>query len=127
MIKPHCRLVILFFNFILPKISAAVWCKVWSYPQNQVPRIENFGLTLCINSEKPSIILLIPRIHGNNTSEYQQQMHALQGVSTKELVRVRRLAQRQRAAVACARCRLSKTRCTEYRPCKKCARLNVEY
>ncbi len=35
------------------------------------------------------------------------------------------MAQRQRAAVACANCRLSKTKCTEYRPCKKCANLNV--
>jgi hypothetical protein len=50
----------------------------------------------------------------------------MQGVSTKELIRVRRLAKRQRAAVACANCRLSKTKCTDYRPCKKCARLNVK-
>ncbi len=50
----------------------------------------------------------------------------MQGASTKELVRVRRLAQRQRAAVACARCRLSKKKCNEYRPCKKCTSLNVK-
>ncbi len=47
-------------------------------------------------------------------------------VSTKDLVRVRRLAARRRAAVACLRCKVAKTRCTDYRPCKKCVKSILE-
>jgi hypothetical protein len=54
-------------------------------------------------------------------------MHkGLQEVSTKELIRVRRLAARSRAALACARCKNAKIRCTDNRPCKKCAISNLE-
>jgi hypothetical protein len=49
-----------------------------------------------------------------------------QSVSTKDLIRARRLAARRRAAVACARCKASKLRCTDNRPCKKCAHSNFE-
>jgi hypothetical protein len=50
----------------------------------------------------------------------------LQGVSTKDLVRVRRLAARHRAAAACVRCKFAKIRCTDNRPCKKCANSKLE-
>ncbi len=54
-------------------------------------------------------------------------MHTkLQHVSTKDLIRVRRLAARRRAAVACPRCKQAKIRCTDNRPCKKCAKSNLE-
>jgi hypothetical protein len=47
-------------------------------------------------------------------------------VSTKDLIRVRRLAARRRAASACARCKRSKIRCSDNRPCKKCSNSNLE-
>ena len=42
-------------------------------------------------------------------------------VSSKEIQRVRRLAKRVRAAVACARCKSFKVKCNDYRPCKQCS------
>ena len=42
-------------------------------------------------------------------------------VSSKEIERVRRLAKRVRAAVACARCKSFKVKCNDYRPCKQCS------
>jgi hypothetical protein len=54
-------------------------------------------------------------------------MHkVLQDVSTKDLVRARRLAARHRAAVACARCKFAKIRCADNRPCKKCTISKLE-
>jgi hypothetical protein len=50
----------------------------------------------------------------------------VRGVSTKDLIRARRLAARRRAAVACARCKHAKVKCTDNRPCKKCANSNLE-
>ncbi len=52
-------------------------------------------------------------------------MH-LQGVSTKDLIRVRRLATRRRAAAACMRCKSAKIKCADNRPCKKCAESNLD-
>ena len=43
-----------------------------------------------------------------------------QSVSSKEIQRVRRLAKRVRAALACARCKSFKVKCSDYRPCKQC-------
>ena len=50
----------------------------------------------------------------------QQQMMA--GVSTKDLQKARQIAKRKRTSVACTRCKSSKTRCSEFRPCSKCKR-----
>ena len=41
-------------------------------------------------------------------------------VSSKEIQKARRLAKRTRSAVACARCKASKVKCNDYRPCKQC-------
>ena len=41
-------------------------------------------------------------------------------VSSKEIQKARRLAKRTRSAVACARCKVSKVKCNDYRPCKQC-------
>ncbi len=38
---------------------------------------------------------------------------------------MRQNAKRKRASAACPRCRVSKTRCSEYRPCSKCKKLGV--
>ena len=43
-------------------------------------------------------------------------------VSSKDLLRARRIAMRTRAASACKTCRALKTRCNDYRPCKRCKR-----
>ena len=43
-----------------------------------------------------------------------------QSVSSKEIQRVRRLAKRVRAALACVRCKSFKVKCNDYRPCKQC-------
>ena len=47
------------------------------------------------------------------------------GISTKDLHRARRNAERKRASVACARCKAGKTKCSDYRPCKKCKHSNL--
>jgi hypothetical protein len=47
------------------------------------------------------------------------------GISTKDLQKARRNAERKRASVACARCKAGKTKCSDYRPCKKCKNSNV--
>ena len=44
----------------------------------------------------------------------------MQGVSSKDLLKVRQNAKRKRTAVACTRCKSSKTKCSDYRPCSKC-------
>jgi hypothetical protein len=44
------------------------------------------------------------------------------GVSSKEIQKARKNAQRIRTAVACSRCKAGKIKCTDYRPCKNCAR-----
>ena len=44
----------------------------------------------------------------------------LQNVSSKDIQAARRMAQRNRAVLACARCKTAKTRCSDYRPCKRC-------
>ena len=43
------------------------------------------------------------------------------GVSSKDLLRARRIAKRRRAHAACFRCKEIKVKCSDYRPCKKCA------
>jgi hypothetical protein len=47
-------------------------------------------------------------------------------VSSKDLLKARQMAKRNRTSVACARCKLAKSRCTEYRPCKRCVNSSVE-
>jgi hypothetical protein len=49
----------------------------------------------------------------------------ISGISTKDLQKARRNAERKRASVACARCKAGKTKCSDYRPCKKCKSSNV--
>jgi hypothetical protein len=41
-------------------------------------------------------------------------------VSSKELQKARQIAKRNRTSVACARCKTAKSKCTDYRPCKRC-------
>ena len=41
--------------------------------------------------------------------------------SSKEIEKVRRIAKRTRVAIACARCKSSKVKCSDFRPCKHCA------
>ena len=41
-------------------------------------------------------------------------------VSFKALQKARRMAKRSRAAIACARCKDAKMRCSDSRPCKRC-------
>jgi hypothetical protein len=49
----------------------------------------------------------------------------LSGISTKDLLKARRNAERKRASVACIRCKAAKTKCSDYRPCKKCKYSNM--
>ena len=44
----------------------------------------------------------------------------MHSVSSKEIQKARRTAKRTRSAVACARCKASKVKCNDYRPCKQC-------
>ncbi len=44
----------------------------------------------------------------------------LSGVSSKDILRARRMALRKRSFFACMRCKLSKSRCSDFRPCKQC-------
>ena len=41
-------------------------------------------------------------------------------VSSKEIQKARRIAKRTRSAIACVRCKVSKVKCNDYRPCKHC-------
>ena len=43
------------------------------------------------------------------------------GVSSKDIQKARKNAQRSRTAVACFRCKVGKVKCSDYRPCKNCA------
>ena len=47
------------------------------------------------------------------------------GISSKDLQKVRRNAERKRTSVACARCKMGKSKCSDYRPCKKCKLSNL--
>jgi hypothetical protein len=47
------------------------------------------------------------------------------GVSTKDLQKARQMAKRNRTSVACAPCKIGKSKCNEYRPCKKCVKSRV--
>jgi hypothetical protein len=47
-------------------------------------------------------------------------MPCLIDVSSKAIQKARRMAKRVRATIACARCKASKIKCSEYRPCKTC-------
>ena len=47
-------------------------------------------------------------------------MHSALDVSGKDLQKARQSAKRKRASAACTRCKGSKTKCSEYRPCSKC-------
>jgi hypothetical protein len=40
-------------------------------------------------------------------------------------MKARRNAERKRTSVACARCKVGKTKCSDYRPCKKCKQINA--
>jgi hypothetical protein len=42
------------------------------------------------------------------------------GISSKDLLKARRNAERKRTSVACARCKAGKVKCSDYRPCKHC-------
>ena len=46
-------------------------------------------------------------------------------VSSKDLLKARQSAKRSRTSVACARCKVAKIKCTEYRPCKRCVKSRV--
>ncbi len=41
-------------------------------------------------------------------------------VSSKDIQNARRIALRTRASAACLQCKVSKTKCNDYRPCKRC-------
>jgi hypothetical protein len=53
----------------------------------------------------------------------QQNIHS---PSTALLLRLRRLAKRSRAEVACQLCKASKLRCSDYRPCARCKKVGPE-
>jgi hypothetical protein len=40
--------------------------------------------------------------------------------SSKDIQKARQSAKRTRAAIACARCKVGKLKCSDYRPCKRC-------
>ena len=46
-------------------------------------------------------------------------------MSFKAIQKARQMAKRSRAAVACARCKAAKMRCSDFRPCKKCTISNA--
>ena len=46
-------------------------------------------------------------------------------VSSRDLQKARQIAKRNRTSVACNRCKAAKTKCSEYRPCKKCSVSNA--
>ena len=48
------------------------------------------------------------------------------GVSYKAIQKARQMAKRTRAAVACARCKSAKLRCSDFRPCKQCSKLRMD-
>jgi hypothetical protein len=43
-----------------------------------------------------------------------------QSVSSKAIQKARQMAKRNRSAVACVRCKVGKSKCSDYRPCKNC-------
>ena len=60
----------------------------------------------------------IPRLIARNCP----QMHP--SVSSKQIQKARQMAKRSRTAVACARCKAAKIKCSDYRPCKQCVNFN---
>jgi hypothetical protein len=47
--------------------------------------------------------------------------HPAAGITSKDLLKARRIAKRTRTYNACNRCKSRKAKCTDYRPCKRCA------
>ena len=56
-------------------------------------------------------------MHSVSSKDIHKAMHS---VSSKDIHKARRIARRTRSAVACARCKASKVKCNDYRPCKQC-------
>ena len=50
---------------------------------------------------------------------------ATMGTFSREIQKARQMAKRNRSAIACARCRAMKSKCSDYRPCKHCASVQV--
>ena len=48
------------------------------------------------------------------------------GTSSRDLIRARQMAKRRRAETACSRCKAGKTKCSDYRPCKRCTLAGAE-
>ena len=59
-----------------------------------------------------------PRVIARNCP----QMHP--SVSSKQIQKARQMAKRSRTAVACARCKTAKSKCSDYRPCNQCVNSN---
>jgi hypothetical protein len=53
-------------------------------------------------------------------------MNTLRARDDALLLRARRMAQRSRAAAACAPCKANKSRCSDYRPCGRCKKLGTK-
>jgi hypothetical protein len=49
-----------------------------------------------------------------------QEYLDVQGVASERIQKVRKSATQRRTSVACAQCKMSKTKCSEFRPCKQC-------
>ena len=48
-------------------------------------------------------------------------------VSSKDIQKARQSAKRSRASLACASCKIAKTKCSDYRPCKRCSRSDKKF
>ena len=46
-------------------------------------------------------------------------------VSSRDMQRARKMAQRSRTLSACEACKTAKTRCNDFRPCCRCRRLRI--
>ena len=57
-------------------------------------------------------------------SVYNMKQSLFNGVSSKDLQKARRIAKRNRTAVSCLRCKKSKVKCSDYRPCPRCVDAN---
>ena len=47
-------------------------------------------------------------------------------VASKDLLKARQIAKRNRAAKACAPCKTAKSKCSDYQPCKRCSKFGFK-
>ena len=82
------------------------------------------NLLRLVHRARDSQQFLIPIISSKVTQI--RMLHWECPVSSRDLQKARKMARRIRASVSCRTCRTAKSKCSDYRPCSRCRRLNSD-